>query len=180
MLQRTPYRPARSTPSRGLLGSLLVIATLLVAMAIPASAQSPVPTDDIAAQGVALVDRFLTILSEPDDQKRADLEGFLAPEFQLIRADGTRFDREAYIADPSSVTGYSIGDLVATGADGGIVTTYLLTATVTIDGVTRTTTAPRLSVFSQHRDEWLISAHANFSPLAPEADASPAASSEPG
>ena len=80
----------------------------------------------------------------------------------------------AYIADPASVIDYAVEDLVVTGSDGVIVATYLLSATVTIDDVTRTTTAPRLSVFSRHGDDWLIAAHANFSPLVPEAEASPA------
>lgn len=174
MLLRTPARPTGPTPSRGLLIRSVAVATLLLAVAIPVAAQSTAPTDDIATQGAALVDRFLTIASEPDEQKRASLEGFLAPEFQLIRADGTRLDREAYIANPSSVTEYSISDLVATASDGVIVTTYLLSVTVTIDDVTSTTTAPRLSVFTQHGEEWQLSAHANFSPLEPEPEASPA------
>ena len=174
MLLSTPARPARPTRPRGLLGRTLAIASLLLAVAIPASAQSTAPTDDIATQGAAFVERFLTILSEPDEQKRSDLEGFLAPEFQLIRADGTRFDREAYLANPSSVTEYSTSDLVATASDDVIVTTYLLSVTVTIDDVTSTTTAPRLTVFSRHGEEWLLAAHANFSPLAPDVVASPA------
>jgi hypothetical protein len=85
-----------------------------------------------------------------------------------------RLDRDGYIADPASVDAYAIEDVVVTGADDVIVATYLLSATVTIDEVTRTTTAPRLSTFARHGDDWLMSAHANFSPLAEDAEASPA------
>ena len=173
MLRRTPTRPTRQGRAPAALGGAVAVATLMLALAIPASAQSTAPSDDIATRGAALVDRFLAILSEPDEQKRAGLEGFLAPEFQLIRADGTRFTRQAYIDDPASVSGYSIGDIVVTGGDGVLVATYLLSVTSTIDGVTATTTAPRLSAFSRHGDEWLLAAHANFSPLAPDVDASP-------
>jgi Domain of unknown function (DUF4440) len=173
-MSRTPIRLA---PHRRLVGASRALAAtaLLVSLAAaPAAGQSQVPEADMAAQGAQLVDRFLTILSQPDEQKRTDLEGFLAPEFQLIRADATRPTREGYIADPASVVDYAVDDLVVTGSDGVIVATYQLSATATIDDVTRTTTAPRLSVFSRHGDDWLIAAHANFSPLAPDADASAA------
>jgi len=153
--------------------ALAVAGLLLLVVAAPSLGQSPAVEPDVATQGQALLDRFLTILSLPDEEKRAELEGFLAQEFQLIRADASRFDREAYLADPSSVIDFQVEDLHVTGADGTIVTTYLLSATVTIDEETRTTTAPRLSVFSRHGDDWLLSAHANFSPLAEER-ASPA------
>ena len=41
------------------------------------------------------------------------------------------------------------------------------------DGVTRTTTAPRLTVFARHGEEWLMAAHANFTPLDDVPTASP-------
>jgi hypothetical protein len=154
--------------------AMAAAAVLLAVVAAPALAQSPSAEPHPDAQGQALGDRFLTILSLPDAEKREGLEGFLAPEFQLIRADATRLDRDGYIADPASVEEYAVEDLVVTGSDGVIVATYLLSATVTIDEVTRTTTAPRLSAFARHGDEWLMSAHANFSPLAEDTSASPA------
>jgi hypothetical protein len=145
--------------------SAVVLALLLSPLAVPVAAQSDGSDADVAAQGEQLVDRFLTILSETDDQKRIDLESFLAPELQLLRADGTLLTRDAYVENPASVLGYAIERLVVTGSGDVIVTSYLLSSTVTIDGVTRTTTAPRLTVFTRHGAEWLLAAHANFTPL---------------
>jgi hypothetical protein len=171
-----------SHPRVAAIGLLLV--AFLLAIAGPVAAQesetSPAPSpvggsvSEANAQGAALVERFLTILSRADDEKRLELEAFLSAEFQLLRADGTRLTRDEYVANPASTAEWAVSGLLATEAEGVIVTTYLLDTTVTIDEITRTATAPRLSVFHESDDgEWRMSAHANFMPLEQEPAASP-------
>jgi hypothetical protein len=164
--------PSRRVAAAALALSLIVLPVAPVAaedQAAPATGPTPVAEaleGDLATTGAALVDRFLAILSEGNESKQADLEGFLAPEFQLLRGDGTRLDRDEYIANPATTMEYRVLDLQVTGSEGVIVATYLLDTTVTIDDVTRTATAPRLSVFHQAGDgEWQLAGHANFIPL---------------
>lgn len=166
---------------RAVLGAALALA-LLVPSALPALAQSAEPAPalgDPVVDGGALAERFVEIASLPDAEKVRELEGFLAEEFQIVRATGARLDKAAYLASPSSVTGYAISDVVATQHDDVVVVSYLLTATVTIDGVEQTSTAPRLSVFHWNGERWQLAAHSNFAPIS-EPSMSPQPSTSPG
>ncbi|CAN5586198.1 hypothetical protein BH23CHL8_BH23CHL8_29480 [soil metagenome] len=178
-MSRTDADVARRAGRRRLapfsIAAVAVSALLGCLVVAPAAGQSSEIDTDLAAQGEQLASRFLTILSEAEEEKRADLEAFLAPEFQLLRSDGDLLTRDAYLESPASVLEFSIERLVVTGSEDLIVTSYLLASTVTIEGVTRTTTAPRLTVFSRHGEDWLLAAHANFTPL----DDAPAASPAP-
>ena len=91
----------------------------------------------------------------------------LAPEFQLMRADGTTFGKADYVASklPIFETAPAIEDLAVTGTADLFVARYLVTAKQTRDGVALETTAPRLSVFRKDGDKYLLVAHANFAAL---------------
>lgn len=156
--------------SRVLLGTALAL-TLLVPVAAPAMAQDPSPVPapilaDLATDGGALATRFLEILGLPDVDKVAALEGFLADEFQIVRADGSRLDRDAYLAKPATVHQFLITDVIATQHEDLVVVSFTLATTETIDGVEQTTTAPRLSVFHWDGADWRLAAHSNFGALA--------------
>jgi hypothetical protein len=182
-----------SRPSR--LRTLAIAATvaLLAALPMPVLAQSAASpaasspgvasSQDPVALGTQLATRFLTILGEPDAAKTADLQAFLAPEFQIVRANGDRLGRAAYIAAPATVHQFTVTDVAATAAGDLIVVSYLLSTTETINGAEQTTTAPRLSVFRLVDGSWQMSAHSNFgaipvapAPGAPSAPSTPAAS----
>ncbi len=152
---------------------LLLIALSLVAMPLPVLAQdasgSPAPqavaapsAEDTLELGTQLATQFFTILAEPEAEKAAALEAFLAPEFQIVRANGDRLGRDAYLAAPANVEDFTISDVAATQGGDVIVVTYLIETTETIDGVEQATTAPRLSVFRLVDGAWRLSAHANF------------------
>jgi hypothetical protein len=167
-----------SSRSRAVLGAALAL-VLLVPAVLPAAAQSaqPAPTlEDLGADGGALVERFLEILSLQDEEKVTELEGFLGEEFQLLRASGARLDKDAYLAAPSSVDEYAISDVVATQHDDLVVVSYLLAVTATIGGAAHTSTAPRMSVFHWNGQMWQLAAHSNFAAISetPEPTASPA------
>lgn len=152
--------------SRVLLGAALAL-TLLVPFAAPAMAQEPSPAPapvfaDPALDGGALATRFMEILGLPDTEKVAALERFLADEFQIVRADGSRLDHDAYLARPATVHQFQITDVIATQHEDLVVVSFTLATTETIDGVEQTTTAPRLSVFHWDGADWQLAAHGNF------------------
>jgi len=162
--------------SRIVLGAALAV-LLLVPAAVPAVAQDASPAAPPTADGAALATRFLEILGLPDDVKASELEGFLADEFQIVRASGARLDKAAYVASPASVSDFLIRDVVATQHEDLIVVSYLLATNETLDGVEQTTTAPRLSVFHWDGAMWQLAAHSNFGAISTttsEPSASPA------
>ncbi len=91
----------------------------------------------------------------------------LAPEFQILRADGSAHDAEGYLAGGmakiESVPG--IADLVVTGYGDHMIVRYALTLEASVDGKHMQDKAPRLTVFRRKNDSWLVVAHANFAKL---------------
>jgi ketosteroid isomerase-like protein len=88
----------------------------------------------------------------------------LAPEFQIMRGDGTGYDAAAYAAGGFAVIDDvpEIENVVETG-DGDIrVMRYWLVLDAAVDGGTLTRRAPRLTVFRNIDGAWYVSAHANF------------------
>lgn len=166
--------------SRALLAGITALLLLLpaagpiVAQDAPAPSAAPALVDP-ATEGAALATRFLEILGLPDAEKASELEGFLAAEFQLVRATGDRLDKSSYVANPASVEEFRISDVVATQSDDVVVVSYLLATTETLEGMAQTTTAPRLSVFHWDGAGWRLAAHSNFGAIGTE----PAASAEP-
>jgi hypothetical protein len=145
--------------------------SLLLLLAVPASAQTSAQAapvlDDPTAEGVALIDGYMTILGLPADAKATQLDELLAPAFQVVRSNGDRQDRAEYLAAPPAVETYTITDALATQDDDVLVVSYLFEASEALDGVEQTTTAPRLSVFRWSGDAWLLEAHANFGAIEP-------------
>jgi hypothetical protein len=150
-------------PRVGALLGAAVALLLLVPAVLPAAAQDASPAAAPAADGEALVARFMDILALPDAaQKQAELEGYLGDEFQIVRATGDRLDKTAYLANPATVHEYLISDVVTTQHEGLVVVSYRFHTTETIDNVEQTHTAPRLSVFHWNGADWEIVAHSNF------------------
>ncbi len=88
---------------------------------------SAAPSAEVTLElGTQLVTQFFTILAQPEIDKSASLEAFLAPEFQIVRANGDRVGRDAYLASPASVADFTISDVAATQGGDVIVVTYLI------------------------------------------------------
>lgn len=140
-------------------GLLAAGASTLVAPALgPAAAETQ---ENLAAQARPAVEAWLDAVYKRDP---ALLDAVLAPEFQLMRADGTSFDKAGYIAStlPIFETAPQVEELVVTGSAELFVARYLVTAEQMRDGKHLQTTAPRLSVFRKDGDKYLLVAHANF------------------
>ena len=120
--------------------------------------------DSLETLAKPAIDAWLEAVFKRDP---ALLDAVLAPEFQILRADGTAHDKAGYLASSLPVIAEmpTIEDLVVTGTPELLVTRYLLIAKQTRDGVAVEITAPRLSVFRKDGDAYRIVAHANFAAL---------------
>jgi hypothetical protein len=142
-----------------------VLAVLVCALFLaPIAAASPAPhLANQNATGKALVVQFFTLLKNKD---AAGLQTFLAPNFQVQRADGTADGKTHYLANLPKVFSFQISRVIVSYANGTIVVRYLAKATGLVAGHRYTPGwAPRLSVFSWNGARWQLSAHSNFNPL---------------
>jgi hypothetical protein len=96
----------------------------------------------------------------------AVVETVLAPEYQILRSDGTGHDKASYLkALPKHMVRPKFSDVIATGDGNVMVVRYRIETDQIVDGKTVTGISPRLSVFRKDSGRWLISAHANFAAL---------------
>ncbi|HVX21897.1 MAG TPA: nuclear transport factor 2 family protein [Acidimicrobiales bacterium] len=138
---------------------------VLLAAAVPsvASASPPPKAANPTATARPLVHRFFVLLAH---QNRAGLTRFLAPGFQIERADGSGETKSTYLTDLPTITTFAISGLTATESNGALVARYTSTVTGTANGKPYTPgPAPRLSVFTWNGHRWQLAAHANFNPL---------------
>lgn len=144
--------------SRGLLGC--VLSMLLVAACSSDSSNAPT-LDDPAVTGRELAVDFLDMLQRSD---MAALEDFLAPGFQLQRADGSGYDRAEYLADPAVVTSFEVSDEVVASQQGDVlVVRWGAQVNEVAEGTELSDVyAPRLSTFVWIDGAWHLVAHANF------------------
>jgi ketosteroid isomerase-like protein len=95
------------------------------------------------------------------------IDAVLAPEFQIMRADGSSYDKEDYLGSQLPIVAAipEFSRMVVTAHENMLVTRYYVTVQETRDGQTVQAHAPRLTVFRKDGDSWLVSAHANFATL---------------
>lgn len=140
----------------------LVVALAAVApgTSLAATHRAPVAADHPAGLGSQLVSRFFNEIEHKDV---AGLRTFLAPEFQVQRADGSRQTKAEYLRNLPTVLSYKLRDLRTTSEPTVVVVTYQVAALEIINGKHfRTGYEPRLSVFVRGAQGWQIVAHANF------------------
>ena len=97
----------------------------------------------------------------------AVIGAMLAPDFQIVRADGSRYDRAGYLKSdlPAIASPPDVQGLVVTRDGDTLVTSYILSIRQTRDGKAVEVRAPRLTVFRKSGDVWVVVAHANFATL---------------
>jgi hypothetical protein len=98
----------------------------------------------------------------------AQIRPLLAPDFQIIRADGSGYDLEGFLASelPIIAAVPDIENLVATTSGDTMVTRYFVNINSTRDGKVVEAYAPRLTVFRKDATgQWLLVAHGNFAAL---------------
>ena len=125
----------------------------------------PAPAGDATLQelGETAVRHFLDAVASADAEI---LAAVLAPEFQIMRANGAGYTRAEYLTEsfPSvRIAGTPvIEELVATRDGDLLVTRYKLAIEEEIEGQHVSHLAPRLTVFRRVGSGWLVVAHANF------------------
>jgi hypothetical protein len=93
-------------------------------------------------------------------------EKVLAPEFQILRADGSGQDKKSYLKLlPKQRFRPKLSNIVATASADIMVVRYRIETHQAVQGKENKGIAPRLSVFRQEAGRWLISAHANFAAM---------------
>jgi len=92
------------------------------------------------------------------------VEPFLAPEFQLIRADGGSYNKNEYLkrSIPKILTIPEFTDLVATRNKDIVVVKLRLVVRELINGQEVQSGSPQLFVFRTYPDGWKVVASANF------------------
>lgn len=115
------------------------------------------------AEATAAIMAWLGALASQDP---ATVEKVLAPEFQILRSDGSGYDRSSYLANLPNFTGKpEIQDLAFSSSDGLLVTRYNLRLAQKIGDKPVQALAPRLSVLRREGAAWLMVAHANFAQI---------------
>jgi ketosteroid isomerase-like protein len=137
----------------------------IVAYFTPAgSANSPEPVDlQVEIRG-AIQSLFGALMTGESEKVAA----ILAPEFQILRSDGSNYDAGTYpTSDLPIISEMPAIEKLNVTAEGDIaVASYVINVDETIDGVLAEAYAPRLSVFRRSGDDWLLVAHGNFAALA--------------
>ncbi|HET7717661.1 MAG TPA: nuclear transport factor 2 family protein [Bauldia sp.] len=120
------------------------------------------PVDLQAEVREALKGFFAALLTGEPDRVAATL----APEFQIMRADGSNYDANRYPQGELPIISEmpAIEKLNVTAEGGIAVAAYYVNIDQTRDGKLVEAYAPRLSVFRKDGDRWLLVAHGNFAP----------------
>ena len=96
----------------------------------------------------------------------AQVEKVLAPEYQILRSDGSGYDKASYLrALPVQKIRSKFRDIVATRGPETLVIRYNIETDQEIGGKKVVGISPRLSVFRKEAGQWLLVSHANFAPL---------------
>ncbi len=136
----------------------------IVAYFTPAgSASSPEPVDlQVEVRGA--IEGLFGALMTGESEKVAAI---LAPEFQILRSDGTNYDARSYpVSELPIISEMPAIEKLNVTAEGAIaVASYVINVDETVDGVLAEAYAPRLSVFRKDGDRWLLVAHGNFAAL---------------
>jgi len=129
---------------------------------VPAGAQNN--PSDLAVQGKNAINSFFGAIMSGDPEK---LTTVLAPDFQLLRADGTRQDAANYPTSELPIIAAlpTISQLRVTETGDTLVATYVVDVNETRGGKVVQSVAPRLTVFRKSGDQWLVVAHGNFATI---------------
>jgi hypothetical protein len=140
------------------------IAALAGISALVAAANSAAASTSISQQeALQALDPWADALFTGDP---VAVEKVLAPEFQILRSDGTGHDKASYLKLlPQQRIRSRFSDIVATGTGEVMVLRYRIETDQAIEGKDVKGISPRLSVFRREADRWLICAHANFASL---------------
>jgi len=136
---------------------LAIVVSALLALPVGAASAA----DDMEATARDMLAAFTdAVIAGPDA-----VAPLLAPEYQIMRANGVGYDRDGYLDKVAAVSAqpdYSHDEVVVTAADDVMVVRYFLTINEAIEGAPVARRAPRLTVFRKIGGAWKVVSHANF------------------
>lgn len=140
------------------------IAALAAITALAAGTGSAAAAEPISAEeALKALDPWIEAVFTGDP---AVVDKVLAPEFQILRADGSGYDRASYLANLPKFGGVpDITDMVFTSEGDLLVLRYKLRLEQKIADKPVQVLAPRLSVLRRVESVWLMVAHANFAQI---------------
>ncbi len=157
--------------SRGVLRRVAVVVALVGTLALGSAACSASSTTgsrssapqlaDPSREATALVTAWLTALQRGD---KAEIAGFLAPNFLIQRADGSTSNRDQYLLNPPKVGTFTLGPEMVGIQDGDSLTVRW---SVEVDEIINGKPfhkgeAARLTGFHWTGARWQIASYANF------------------
>jgi hypothetical protein len=117
---------------------------------------------EAAEDATALAETELARFYETHTGK-GHLGDVLGDAFQVMRTDGTRYDREGYMARHPSLSRYQLSDVRAIRSGDVLTVSYFAAVDGEIEGLGRTGGGvPRLAVFTKVADQWKLQAIANL------------------
>jgi len=137
---------------------------LLGLAAIMATAGCATATTDVTEQeALAALDPWADALYSGDPARVAEV---LAPEYMIVRSDGTGYGKDDYLEVlPKQAIRSQFDNIVAQRHGDLMVLRYTISTNQTILGQAVEAVSPRLSVFRKDGDRWLMVAHASFAKL---------------
>ena len=141
-----------------LISAFCILFSLLIASFPVASAASDLSLEDEARQELR---KLFAALSSGNPQQ---IEPLLAPEFQLVRADGSAYNKTEYLqrSIPKIVTTPEFADIVITRDKDLVVIRLKLIVREYINNQEVQSGSPQLFVFHMKKDGWKVVASANF------------------
>ncbi len=140
--------------------------TAIISAIVTLSAIAVSAADDMTETARAALVAFTEAVLAGPETLAPLLAPLLAPEYQIMRANGVGYDRDGYLdrgaGTVSARPDFSHENLVVTAVDEVMVVRYLLRIDETIDGKPVKRRAPRLTVFRKIDAVWKLVAHSNF------------------
>lgn len=154
----------RTWAAAALAFALGIAAVASISALMPAVSEAQQSVTELDAAGLAANQAWWGALVEGTPEA---IGAVLAPEFQIMRADGSAYDKDDYLASqlPKIAAIPEFSQVAVTAHDDLLVMRYYVTVNETRDGMTVEAHAPRLTVFRKDGGRWLVVAHGNFATL---------------
>ena len=112
------------------------------------------------SEGTELVTRFF---EDVKTKNKADLEKFLAPNWQIQRTVGKPLTKDEYLGGLPELRSYKIEQVQAREYNGSMAVASVVTTDLVVDGTKFPgTPSPYLSTFIKVGDKWYLLSHANL------------------
>lgn len=168
MMMRNSTRRLRRALAAATLSLAILSAGAVAIVADPFIGVAAAQDAGLQAEGKAAVETWIAAVASGDE---ARVKAVSAPEFQIVRGDGSAHDLATYLVDLPVLTGVpAMKNVFVTGTADTLVVRYTVDAVKDVDGTIVDAFGPRLTVLRKQDGKWLVMAHSNFSTVAQDQD----------